>query len=62
MEPVYQITVWAFRCLRCEHEWQPKVPITGDEQPTGRSLPRVCPKCKSPYWDRERREVTTDGR
>ena len=36
------ITVMGFKCERCGHEWR------------GRSLdanPRVCPKCKSPYWD-----------
>jgi|GEM_PF-5311554 len=32
-------------CERCEHEWVPR------EGPP----PRVCPKCKSPYWDRPRR-------
>ena len=35
-----------FRCERCEHEW---VPRDKTEEP------RVCPKCKSPYWDRPRR-------
>jgi predicted Zn-ribbon and HTH transcriptional regulator len=30
------------RC-RCGHEWLPRE--TTDK-------PRVCPKCKSPYWDR----------
>lgn len=33
-----------FRCLRCGHEWIP----TSDKPP------KVCPKCKSPYWNRER--------
>jgi predicted Zn-ribbon and HTH transcriptional regulator len=32
------------RC-RCGHEWLPR----GDEKP------RVCPKCKSPNWDRPKR-------
>jgi len=32
------------RC-RCGHEWLPRVP--GEK-------PRVCPKCKSPNWDREK--------
>ncbi len=31
-----------FKCLRCYHEWASK-----QEHPT------ICPKCKSPYWDRE---------
>jgi len=38
------ITMMGFRCTRCSHEWVPKVD----------KAPRVCPKCKSPYWDRER--------
>jgi site-specific DNA-methyltransferase (adenine-specific) len=29
-------------CLRCEHVWYPNRPST----------PKVCPKCKSPYWDK----------
>jgi hypothetical protein len=29
------------------HEWVPR--INGDAEP------RVCPKCKSPYWDRPRK-------
>lgn len=37
-----EIRVKAFRCERCEHKWQPRSSDT----------PRVCPKCKSPYWDR----------
>jgi len=34
-----------FTCTRCQHEWIPRT-----EQP-----PKVCPSCKSPYWNRERR-------
>jgi Zn finger protein HypA/HybF involved in hydrogenase expression len=30
-----------YKCLRCQHEWIPRT----------RRKPRVCPKCKSPYWD-----------
>jgi hypothetical protein len=36
-----EVTVFSCRC-RCGHEW-----ITRD-----RERPRVCPKCKSPNWDR----------
>lgn len=32
------------RCIRCGHTWPPRT----------EKLPRVCPKCKSPYWDRPR--------
>ena len=30
-----------YKCERCGHEW---VPRKAQE-------PKVCPKCKSPYWD-----------
>jgi predicted Zn-ribbon and HTH transcriptional regulator len=39
------ITVMGYRCERCGHEWVPR-----DFQ----AEPRVCPKCKSPYWNRPR--------
>jgi len=28
-------------CLRCNHKWIPRK----------NSTPKVCPKCKSPYWN-----------
>ena len=31
------------RCYRCSYEWRSN---------NMNKLPRVCPKCKSPYWDR----------
>ena len=40
-----KLSVWGFRCERCRHEW---VPRTG-------TPPRVCPKCKSPYWDKPKK-------
>ena len=38
-----KVRIWGYRCTRCGHEWLPRE--------KGRE-PRVCPKCKSPYWDR----------
>jgi len=32
------------KCRRCEHEWIPRSPF----------LPKVCPSCNSPYWDKEK--------
>ena len=32
-------------CTRCGHTWIPRRP----------EPPKVCPKCKSPYWDRPRK-------
>lgn len=37
------------RCYRCGHEWRPnRIDVA----------PRVCPSCKSPYWDRPRSNGT----
>jgi hypothetical protein len=41
------ITVMGFRCERCDHEWIPRG--TGEQEPS------VCPKCKSPYWNRPKK-------
>jgi hypothetical protein len=38
------ITVLGFRCERCAHEWIPRGGV--EDQP------RVCPKCRSPWWNR----------
>ena len=37
-----EIKVYECKCERCGHEW-----ITRSEE-----APVVCPKCKSPYWDK----------
>lgn len=36
------MTLPKLKCLRCGHEWHPR-----DDD-----LPKVCPKCKSKYWNR----------
>lgn len=36
-----------YKCLRCGHEWIPR----SDERP------RICPKCKSAYWDKPKRKT-----
>jgi hypothetical protein len=33
-----------FKCKRCGHKWIPRRP----------QKPKVCPKCKSPYWKKDR--------
>ena len=45
------ITVMGFKCERCGHEWIPR--SNGDEEP------RVCPKCRSPWWNRPRKSMMT---
>ena len=37
-----KIQMEGFRCERCAHEWAPR---------NTSALPRVCPACKSPYWN-----------
>lgn len=39
-----RVQIWGFQCERCDHKWVPR-----DD-----SHPKVCPKCKSPYWDTPR--------
>ena len=39
-----QIDIKKLKCKRCSHEWFPR----GIEV-------RICPKCKSAFWDRERK-------
>lgn len=42
-----RVQVWAWVCERCTHQWLPR---EKDREP------RVCPKCKSPYWNTPRRD------
>jgi len=42
---IEEITVKKCKCERCKHEW-----ITRSKE-----IPKVCPKCKSPYWDKPRK-------
>ena len=37
-----------YECERCKHTWIPRSKI--DE------LPTICPKCKSPYWNKPRQD------
>ena len=40
------IPMQGFRCARCGHTWTPN---------DIKKPPKQCPKCRSPYWTRERR-------
>jgi hypothetical protein len=55
--PLVKVTAWGYRCLRCEHEWIPRGldQAPGKRPPDQAEEPRVCPKCKSPYWNRPRK-------
>lgn len=39
-----KINITKLECKRCKHKWVP----TKEEI-------RICPKCKSPYWDRDKK-------
>jgi len=39
-----KITIEGYKCERCSHEWVPRK--------KKEDKPVVCPKCKSPYWDK----------
>ncbi len=41
------ITLMGYRCERCSYEWVPR---------STTEVPRVCSRCKSPYWNRPRRK------
>jgi hypothetical protein len=51
-EGMMKVQVWAWKCERCEHVWMPR-----EDSPA--EGPRVCPKCKSPYWNRPRKPKKT---
>jgi predicted Zn-ribbon and HTH transcriptional regulator len=42
-----KITLHGYQCERCGHVWVPRTKI--DDEPT------ICPKCKSPYWNKPRK-------
>jgi len=37
-----EIQLIELRCARCQHKWIP------------RTIPKMCPKCKSYLWDKEK--------
>jgi len=39
-----EITITTLTCKRCGHTWKPRT----------ENLPSDCPKCKSPYWNKDR--------
>lgn len=44
---LHGIIIIGHQCERCNHVWVPRK----KEQ-----YPIVCPKCKSPYWDKPREQ------
>lgn len=54
MSPKVKFEVEGWECLRCGHQWIPRV-MTETE-------PTICPKCKSPYWNKPRRDRVAEQR
>jgi DNA-directed RNA polymerase subunit RPC12/RpoP len=50
--PTKKLTIQQLECGRCFHTWWPRI----NKQDKTLS-PTVCPKCKSRYWDQERKIV-----
>lgn len=46
--PEIELKVDGYECNRCKHQWIPK-------QKGSPKVPAVCPKCKSPYWNKPRK-------
>ena len=40
-----EINIPYLKCNRCGHTWIPRSP----------NLPRVCARCNSPYWNKDRK-------
>lgn len=47
-----KVPIMGHRCYRCKHEWRPN---------NLQAKPRVCPSCKSPYWDKPRKNGKTSA-
>ena len=50
------MTITEFKCTRCGHMWTPKANLRRH------GMPASCPRCKSPYWNRERCRDPVTGR
>jgi len=41
-----KIKIEGYFCERCSHKWVSR----------NKNMPIVCPRCKSPYWNKKRRK------
>lgn len=44
-----KVLLEGYRCERCGHEWLPR--------DKGKK-PKVCPRCKNPYWDTPKKSAS----
>lgn len=48
MQEMIEVNLKGWKCQRCGHIWIPR--IKKETQPT------ICPKCKSPYWNKQKKK------
>jgi predicted Zn-ribbon and HTH transcriptional regulator len=48
-----KMTVWGWKCERCGNEWLPR---------DAEQEPKFCPACKSPYWNKPRKNAVAQGK
>ena len=41
-----KVKISRLKCERCRHKWSPR-----------KTEVIICPKCKSPYWDKPKKEA-----
>lgn len=46
-----EVKLDGYICERCGHIWAPRQDKSTDKK----TLPTVCPRCKSPYWNSPRK-------
>jgi|APSaa5957512535_1039671.scaffolds.fasta_scaffold89958_2 hypothetical protein len=42
-----KVQIEQLECTRCDRKWWPRLDESGVSV-----LPKTCPKCKSPYWNK----------
>jgi hypothetical protein len=63
MNPVKLVWILGIQCKRCDGVWTPKnfnitLPVTDQQRDKlflNTEKPHVCAKCRSPYYDRDRK-------
>ena len=53
------IQIKGFECERCRHKWCPKT--INQQYPDRVEIPVICPKCKSPYWNKPKLKKPKKG-
>ena len=49
----HKVPILGNKCYRCTYEWRPR---------NIEEIPKVCPHCKNPYWDRPKKEKNKNGK